>query len=388
VRLPPPWVRRAVLDPLWPPVALVLAAVFLVVAAAGALAWPFDRRVRVPRLALLAALYLVLNPALLVACGVLWLMRPVPAWRDDERWQDAHVRVLRRVLTTLRSAAVPLLGFRVVLEEPPDVGRISAGPILVLARHAGPGDSFTLVELLLSRYRRRPRIVLKETLQWDPGLDVILNRLSACFLPARATGADLPGRLADLARTLHGRDAMLIFPEGRNWTPHRYRRALARLHRRAAARRYRLAAADAARHPNVLPPRPAGVLATLAARPDLDVVVIAHTGLEDLVSPELVWQALPLWGRPMTVRWWLDDARSVPTAPAAQEEWLRAQWATVDAWVGASRAAAGRPVDPALADLSAPDPTGPDAAVLDLSDPEMSGPEQPEPGDPLSTAPG
>jgi hypothetical protein len=31
-------------------------------------------------------------------------------------------------------------------------------------------------------------------------------------------------------------------------------------------------------NPHVLPPRPAGVLACLAARPDLDVVVVAHTG--------------------------------------------------------------------------------------------------------------
>jgi 1-acyl-sn-glycerol-3-phosphate acyltransferase len=314
------------------------------VALVGALAWPLDRRGRLPRLALLGALYMVLNPALLVACAALWLRQPAPAWRDAERWQDGHVRVLRRLLTALRSAAVPLLGFNVALEEPPGAARLSTGPILVLARHAGPGDSFTLVELLLARYHRRPRIVLKQSLQWDPGLDVILNRLSACFLPAQAAGVDLPGLLADLARSLRGSDAMLIFPEGRNWTPHRYRRALDRL--RAGARHFGLAAADAARHPNVLPPRPAGVLATLAARPDLDVVVIAHTGLEDLVTPALVWRALPLWSRPMTIRWWREDARSVPPGRDEQEEWLREQWAIVDGWVGARKAAASRPLDP------------------------------------------
>ena len=73
------------------------------------------------------------------------------------------------------------------VEEPP--GRrpagLDGGPLLVLARHAGPGDSFALVELLLSRYGRRPRIVLKEDLLWDPGLDVLLSRLVG-LLPARA----------------------------------------------------------------------------------------------------------------------------------------------------------------------------------------------------------
>jgi 1-acyl-sn-glycerol-3-phosphate acyltransferase len=350
MRLPPRAFRRAVLDPLWLPIAAVVAALLLVVAAAGALAWPFDRRVRLPRLALLAVLYLVLNSSLLAACTALWLRHPAAARRDEQQWQQAHAGLLRWALSTLRSAAVPLLGFRTRLEEPPDIARLTGRPILVLARHAGPGDSFTLVELLLSRYHRLPRIVLKETLQWDPGLDVLLNRLSACFLPASGgPGADLPERLANLARSLHGDDAMLIFPEGRNWTPHRYRRAVARLRHRA----HRQAAADAAEHPNVLPPRPAGVLACLAARPDLNVVVIAHTGLEDLVSATLVWRALPLWDRPMTVRWWYVDARTVPADPVEQYEWLREEWAHVDSWVGARKAESGLSARP-------PDPSGDD----------------------------
>jgi hypothetical protein len=38
----------------------------------------------------------------------------------------------------------------------------------VLSRHAGPGDSFLLVHQLLSVYQRRPRVVMKATLQLDP----------------------------------------------------------------------------------------------------------------------------------------------------------------------------------------------------------------------------
>ena len=54
------------------------------------------------------------------------------------------------------------------VEEPPGPlgpAGLDGGPLLVLARHAGPGDSFALVDLLLSRYGRRPRIVLKEDLR-------------------------------------------------------------------------------------------------------------------------------------------------------------------------------------------------------------------------------
>jgi 1-acyl-sn-glycerol-3-phosphate acyltransferase len=377
MRLPPRPVRRWVLDPLWPPLALVLMAGLLVVAALGAVTWPVTRRARAARLALLAALYLALNTGLLVACAALWVAHPRPGRRDESRWLDAHAGLLRWALGRLRRASGPLLGFRVDLEEPPLPGRLDAGPLLLLARHAGPGDSFTLVEMLLTRYRRRPRIVLKEILQWDPGLDVILNRLGACFLPPHpATGPDgaseaLADRLADLARDLHGSDAMLLFPEGGNWTPGRYQKALARLRRRS----HRQAAADAEQNPNVLPPRPAGVLAILAARPGLGIGVIAHTGLEDLISPATVWRALPLRDRPMTVRWWYVPPGSIPAGPDRQYQWLRLQWALVDSWIGARKAQAGqeealpgRPLaerpapaaDPALA----PDAAEPDADPL------------------------
>ena len=44
--------------------------------------------------------------------------------------------------------------------------------------------------------------------------------------------------------------------------------------------------------PDVLPPRPAGTLAALAACPDADVIFVAHTGLDRLVSVRDVWRSL------------------------------------------------------------------------------------------------
>ena len=396
MKLPPRAVRRWAIDPLWPLLAVVLAAVFLVVAAVGGLAWPVTRRARAGRLALLAAYYLMLNAGLLISCAVLWATHPVAARRDGEWWRQAHTTLLRHVLARLRRAAGPMLGLRVVLEEPPGGERMDPGPLLILARHAGPGDSFTLVDLLMSRYHRTPRIVLKETLQWDPGLDVILNRLGACFLPPHAgSGEALTSRLADQAGTLQPGDAMLIFPEGRNWTPRRYLRAIDRL-RRLASRRAALdrqaalspeearqAALDAEQNPHVLPPRPGGVLAALAARPDLGIVVIAHTGLEDLVSPGQVWAALPLYERPMTVRWWYIPPGTVPPDPAEQFQWLRVQWALVDSWIGARIAQSGVP-DAAEA-LAA---EVPDRAGDQLAETAIPG-EEPSPGaNPLADTPG
>ena len=66
----------------------------------------------------------------------------------------------------------------------------------MLSRHAGPGDSFLLVHQLLSVYGRRPRVVMKAALQFDPSLDVLGNRLPNVFV--RHAG---PGRASSPSRS-------------------------------------------------------------------------------------------------------------------------------------------------------------------------------------------
>ena len=102
--------------------------------------------------------------------------------------------------------------------------------ILVLSRHAGPGDSFLLMDGLVNGYGRDPRIVLKEFLQWDPAVDVILNRLPAAFVPVgRKGGEELIDAISSLARSMDNDDAFVIFPEGANYTDGRRARAIQKL---------------------------------------------------------------------------------------------------------------------------------------------------------------
>jgi 1-acyl-sn-glycerol-3-phosphate acyltransferase len=333
MRPPPTIIRRAVIDPAWPPVAAAMALVLLLVAGVSALAAPLTRRRRLLRFALLGALYLILDANLVVRCAVLWLRHPVASRRDPARWSEQHEKLLRGSLALLLGAARRLLGFRVEIQEPPNQDRISGQPLLVLARHGGPGDSFALVEMLMSRYRRRPAIVLTERLRWDPGMDVLLGRLPSCFVRPGRRDAIL-ARLAEMARDMDRDDAILLFPEGGNWTPMRHRRVIARL--TGAGRRRD--AADAASNPNVLPPRAAGMLACLGSRGDLNVAVVAHTGLEDLVGPRSIWRAVPVT-EPMLVRWWYEPVRELPRGAARRRDWLRLQWAIVDSWIDARKAA-------------------------------------------------
>jgi 1-acyl-sn-glycerol-3-phosphate acyltransferase len=318
---------------LWPPIAAVVALVLLLVAAVSGIVAPVTSRRRPLRFALLFALYVTLDALLVIGCAALWLRYPLPRRRDPATWSRRHEALLRRTLSVLLTAARRLLGFRVEVQEPPDLDRLSGHPLLVLARHGGPGDSFALVEMLMSRYRRRPVIVLTERLRWDPGMDVVLGRLPACFI-RRGRRDAITARLTELARDSDPRDAILMFPEGGNWTPGRHRRAIARL----SGTGQRRAAADAASNPNVLPPHAGGVLACLAGRSDLNVAVVAHTGLEDLVTAASIWRAVPV-SEPMVIRWWYEPAMALPRAAARRRDWLRLQWTIVDSWIDARKAA-------------------------------------------------
>ena len=330
LRLPARWLRRGLLDPLWLPIVLALEALLVGTIAVCVLVRPLTPRARVLRLAVFAATYLALAVALLLASFGLWLRHPTRR-RDGGAWTAAHCRMLTEALDRLARTAVATLGYQVEVDA--DRGQPPGDrPLIVLARHAGPGDSFTLVQLLLTRLHRRPRVVLKAALQWDPGLDVVLNRLAGCFIASQTgAGDDRTAVIEEHARSLRTGDALLLFPEGANWTPRRHRRAVTRL-LRAGRRR---AAHRAEQQPRVLPPRPAGTVTCLGARPDADVLLVAHTGLDTLTSPRALWQALPLVDRPMRIRFRWYAADDVPREPEAAQQWLEAQWSAMHAWITA-----------------------------------------------------
>ena len=262
--VPPYWVRR-VFHALWLPVAVLLTAILLPLYVVGAILAVFPGRWRLLRVVSFVLAYLWTDVAMLCGCWWLWLRQPLPS-RDVTIWRSRHTALLRQALRVLAVASRSMVGFRVVVDAGP-LPRPHR-PLVILGRHAGPGDSFTLVNLILTTFRRRPKVVLKAAMQWDPGIDLLLNRLDCYFLPSKTgAGDDRTEHVARLAASLVEDEALLIFPEGGNWTPKRHQRAVRYLLRTGQYERAR----EAAEEEHVLPPRPGGVVAALSARPDLDV---------------------------------------------------------------------------------------------------------------------
>jgi hypothetical protein len=339
----PPWiVRRLLLAPLMPVlmlIFLVLLPVVTVVQAicAGAVVLVRRRRVRwrLPRVWAFAVVYLFGETVCLLASLGLWIVAGFGRRIHTERQLRWHVGLLRGFLSALVAVAGFVFRFRLEIDEPvthpEDASRMaSARPLLVLARHAGPGASFVLVHLLLTRYHRHPRIVLKAQLRLDPCFDVIIPRVGGRFIaPGKGRSEVAADAIADVAADLADRDALLLYPEGGDWTPTRHRVAVAGLRRHGR----RAEAARAASRPHVLPPKPAGTLAALRAAPKADVVVFTHTGHDELLDIVSIWNALPLRAH-LRLIWWREEAAQLPDDDGAREDWLQGIWTRIDAWIG------------------------------------------------------
>jgi 1-acyl-sn-glycerol-3-phosphate acyltransferase len=356
--LPPRLIRRLLLAPLvvviaaglvvlTPPVALLSATFSLIRRWTGR-----GHRSRLLRVVFLALAWSVGETAALTALLGLWIASGFGGRLDAEPYRTRHYEVMRWFLDLIFRAAGRACGLSVEVAAPPDAMLAGDRPLIVLGRHAGPGDSLLLVHHLLTVCERRPRVVMKATLQLDPSLDIVANRVPNAFLrrrppegqgqgqgrgqgSGRAVGRPQSEQIRQvrrLAAGLGGRDALVLFPEGGNWTPARWRRGIERLRRRGHAELANRAAAM----PNLLPPRTGGAFAAIGACPAADVIFVAHTGLDRLISVRDVWQSL---GDDMTVRarWWRVPADDVPRSAdhETQAAWLYDWWERLDGWISA-----------------------------------------------------
>jgi 1-acyl-sn-glycerol-3-phosphate acyltransferase len=285
-------------------------------------------RWRVLRLLWMLVVYLTAEATLLVVLLGFWVASGF-GWRlRSPAWERRHYDLVQLTLRVLFREARRVLALSIETDGPaPDAH--PGVPIVVACRHAGPGDSFTLIHALMDWYDREPRVVLKDTLAWDPAIDVLLNRVPTRFItPDPPPGEDLESHIRDLATGLDENDAFVIFPEGGNFTVARRERAIARLHRLGLHRM----AERAETMTSVLAPRPGGLLAALDAAPDADVVLVAHTGLDHLLTVRDLWRELPMDKR-IVMRWWTEPRENIPADREARIEWLYDWWEDIDRWI-------------------------------------------------------
>lgn len=236
-------------------------------------------------------------------------------------------RLMRDILESVYAAVRKILDVEVVLDPASaSTDAIPRGePVLVLSRHCGPGDSVLVAWLLVVKYGLRLRIVLKAVLRWEPVLDFAGALGCLCFL---SRGDRARRQIRGLAESLAAGQAMLLFPEGANFSWPRWRKAINELRSTRGLR----AAGRALRQSHTLPPRSGGAACAVAGAPNANMLVVTHNGFCSDGRDRPWWQ-LPIH-RQLLVRTAVVPATRIPP-PDRLGPWLERTWTQVDAWVAA-----------------------------------------------------
>ncbi len=326
--VPPAFVRRLLLAPLVAAleVALLLASPLLLVLAA--LLSPLLGGRRPLRMLAIVLVFAARHLEAMIALLGLWVRSGFGATAGSEPMQAAHFAVMRRLVSSVYDTVVRVARVHVSVRDSHGAEAVlSAGevPVVVLARHAGEGDSLLVLHQLLCRYGRRPRIVLHEALRLDPLIDVLGSRLPHRFVDPR--GGDTEVEIAAMAGDVDEWGAVLIFPEGGNFSQARRQKSIERLEQGG----FEEEAGWARDMRHVSAPRPGGALAAIEAAPHADVIFVGYVGFPTGLAE--LWRLLP-HPQPVEVHLWRVAAADIPAGRDERIDWLFGWWRTLDDWVG------------------------------------------------------
>ena len=327
MRVPPKLLRRIVLGPLvgvLDAAIVVLSPLLLLLAVASS---PFTGGWRPLRLLAIMVVGAAAHLVALLACLGLWVASGFGWKLRSEPFLRAHYVVMRWFVAQLYRVIVRVARVEVVTVDSTAAEQALADaerPVILMSRHAGEGDTLLVIHQLLSLYGRGPRVVMHEVLRLDPLIDALGERLPNRFLDPR--GGDTEKEIAAMATELGASSALVIFPEGANFSESRRQRGIERLE--AAGHDEQAELARQMRH--VSAPRPGGSLAAIAGAPGADVVVMGHVGFP--AGLKELWRLLPEPQR-VEVRMWHVPAGDLPDEHDARIDWLFRRWHELDAWV-------------------------------------------------------
>jgi len=295
-----------VMVPLWLPVTVVFDA--------------FRARWRFPtaRFGLFGLCWCWLETLGLIAASALWCV----GQRSNLRLNYAVQAWWTRGIVGALSLTV---GLRITVEGAQSLG---TGPFIAFGRHASLADSVMSAWVMTRHAKLRPRYVLKKELQMDPCLDIVGHRLPNYFVDRNASdvAAELAG-IEQMAMGLGERDVAVIFPEGSRANPEKRTRALQRLRERSPERAMRL---ETLRY--LIPPKPGGASALLAAVPTAKVLTMWHSGFDGLDTFKGILSHLGTSALRVHVKV-VEHQRATVAVGEGFVAWLDAQWLEMDAAV-------------------------------------------------------
>ncbi len=250
-----------------------------------------------------------------IGAGLLWIVGRGHNKQSNYRLQAWWTR---GVIGALKAT----VGLRIEVEGAPAV---RGGPFIALCRHASLADSIMSAWVFVTHSALRPRYVLKQELKMDPCLDIVGHRLPNYFVDRQSNNvsSELQG-IEQMARGLDQGDVAVIFPEGTRANPIKRASALESLSKRSPERAQRLCHLK-----YLLPPKPAGASALLAAVPHATVLTMWHSGFDGMDTCKGIVRQLAKSAVKVHVRV-VEHHRSTVVSGEAFVAWLDQQWTLMD----------------------------------------------------------
>lgn len=257
--------------------------------------------------------YLFNDSVEILTAPFLWIVRAPVSVYDRIQQTSADLMVKR---------AEQLLGIRLEIDTD-SLKAVSPGPVVVMSRHVSVFDS-TLPAVLCAQAGLTTRGLIMAEMLADPGFDLIYGRLGWKFI-ARDDGPAALAQVGELAAGADENTALMIFPEGRVFSPSVLERSLERLKDRSPERAKRLGGLK-----HSLPPRPGGLIGLLAANPDSDVVLVSHAGLDEFGGLADLATRVPI-NSIVRISARRIPRSDIPAQAAGQIVWLDDLWLNQDA---------------------------------------------------------
>jgi len=272
------------------------------------------------RLIVIGWVYLTSQVGVIAIAAIQWLASLLFLRKAAEKRTEWAYTLQTWWVRSIIGAIRGVMGFRFEATGEDD---IAPGPVIVLFRHASIVDNLLPHAFVSDRNGIRLRWVLKKELLSDPALDIGGNRMPNYFVDRKAVSSEIErANIAALADGLAENEGILLFPEGTRFSRKKWEYRMSQL-----AESDPELHATMEGHDHVLPPRPGGVLSLLDK--GMDVVFVAHTGLESMRDIKEIWTIAPV-GRAVRLSFRRVPAAAIPADQADRVRWLYEEWARVD----------------------------------------------------------